>query len=246
MSDLEFERLNELADHYDLSPFDQRMRHYMMRSLKPWLKAGAALEVGCMHGEFTQLLAALYADLTVVEPASQFIANTRARVGAQAQFIQSLFETFATERRFDAIFLLHVLEHLEDPVSALKKAGQLLAPQGRIFIVVPNGNAPSRQLAVKMGLLRDRLDLSPADLKHGHRRVYLSDTLERDARSAGLSILHRGGIFFKPLANFQLDALIGGPLISEEFMEACYALGMEYPSLCASIFLVCEAHDLSA
>lgn len=240
-SEIEFERLNQLADAYDLSPFDRRMRHYMIRALKPWLKPGAALEIGCMHGEFTQLLAGLYPDLTVVEAASQFIASSRARVSPAVVFIQSLFETFETERRFDAIFLLHVLEHLADPVAVLQRARQLLNPGGRIFVVVPNGNAPSRQIAVKMGLLQHLTDLSAADLKHGHRRVYLSDTLERDARAAKLRILSRGGIFFKPLANFQFDALMGGPLISEAFMDACFDLGMEHPTLCASLFLVCEA-----
>ncbi|PIQ23293.1 class I SAM-dependent methyltransferase [bacterium (Candidatus Blackallbacteria) CG17_big_fil_post_rev_8_21_14_2_50_48_46] len=238
---LEFERLNQIADDYDLSPFDTRMRQYMLRTLKPWLKPGKALEMGCMHGEFTSLLAALYPDLTVVEAAAQFIEATRQRVGKAVVFKQSLFETFESEERYDAIFLLHVLEHLDHPVAVLEKAKSLLSPTGRLFLIVPNGNAPSRQIAVKMGILRHLCDLSEADLKHGHRRVYLSDTFENDAREAGLKILARGGIFYKPLANFQFDRLIGTDLISDAFMEACFALGMEHPTQCASIFLVCEA-----
>lgn len=239
--DQEFEKLNQIADDYDLSPFDQRMRHYMLRGLKPWLRPGKALEMGCMHGEFTSLLAGLYSDLTVVEAASQFIAASQARVGPGVKFVQSLFETYHTDQRYDAIFLLHVLEHLDNPVAVLKQAGSLLAPGGRLFLVVPNGNAPSRQIAVKMGVLSHLTDLSEADLKHGHRRVYLADTLEKEAREAQLQIVARGGIFFKPLANFQFDQLIGTPLISEAFMEGCFALGMEHPTLCASLFLVCEA-----
>ena len=237
----EFTRLNQLADDYDLSPFDRHMRHYMLRALQPWLPDGAALEMGCMHGEFTALLAARYRDLTVVEAAESFIATTRARVPDHVRFVQSLFETYQTAQRYDAIFLLHVLEHLEDPVAVLRHAASLLTPGGRMFLVVPNGNAPSRQIAVKMGLLTHLSDLSEADRKHGHRRVYQSDTLEQHARAAGLPILARGGIFFKPLANFQFDHLIGTPVISPEFMEACFALGMEHPTLCASIFLVCGA-----
>jgi len=49
-----------------------------------------------------------------------------------------------------------------------------------------------------------------------------------------------GGIFFKPLANFQFDALIGGPVISEAFLEGCFQLGKEHPSFCASIYVIAE------
>lgn len=70
--------------------------------------------------------------------------------------------------------------------------------------------------------------------------IYRLDTLVGDARRAGLSVLNTGGVFFKPLANFQFDALKGGPLIGEAFMEGCYELGKEHPTFCASTYLVAE------
>ena len=66
------------------------------------------------------------------------------------------------------------------------------------------------------------------------------NTLERDARDSGLKVHQRGGIFFKPLANYQFDKLLGGDVISDDYLEGCYRLGMHYPDLCASIFVVCE------
>jgi len=66
------------------------------------------------------------------------------------------------------------------------------------------------------------------------------DTLTRDARQAGLDVAATGGILFKPLANFQFDQLMGGPLIGEAFMEGCYELGREHPTFCASIYLIAE------
>jgi hypothetical protein len=85
--------------------------------------------------------------------------------------------------------------------------------------------------------------LSPSDIAAGHRRVYRLNTLCRDALAAGLKVAESGGIFFKPLANFQFDALIGGPLISEAFMEGCYQLGKEHPAMSASIFVIAERLD---
>ena len=237
----EFEHLNQLVAGYDDGKFDRAMRHWMMRTLEPFLRPGSALELGCHMGEFTCLLDARFDKLTVVDAAAAFLEATRQRVRPSVQCHQALFEEFESPEPFDNIFLMHVLEHLIDPVAVLAKARSLLAPGGRAFLVVPNGNAISRQIAVKMGLLKELTDFAPADHRGGHRRVYVMDTLQRDARAAGLTILTSGGIFLKGLANFQFDALMGGPLISDAFMEACYQLGHEYPHLCASLYLVCQA-----
>ena len=39
----------------------------------------------------------------------------------------------------------------------------------------------------------------------------------------------------------QLDALAEkGDIVTPEYMEACYRLSEKYPTLCASLYLVCE------
>jgi len=112
---------------------------------------------------------------------------------------------------------------------------------GRLFLACPNANAPSRQIAVKMGLISHNAAVTPAEEAHGHRCTYSLDTLERDAVAAGLKVLHRSGVFFKALANFQWDKLLQTDIVTPEYMEGCYKLGQQYPDLCSSIFLVCEA-----
>jgi len=236
----EYDALNQLAADYDDGPFDTAMRGFMMRRLTPFLRPGKALEMGCFNGAFSVELAAVFEDLTVIDAVDGFLDNVRRRLGDKARTVCTLFETYETTARYDSIFIVHVLEHLIDPVAVLRKARSLLTPDGRIFLIVPNGAAASRRIAVKMGVLPTLDALSAADLKHGHRRVYFFDTLSDNARQAGLRIVETGGIFFKPLANFQFDELIGGPLISDQFLEGCYALGKEEPSFSASIFAVCE------
>jgi hypothetical protein len=66
------------------------------------------------------------------------------------------------------------------------------------------------------------------------------DTLERDAIAAGFHVVHRSGIFFKALANFQWDRLLQTDIVSREYLEGCFKLGQQYPDLCSSIFLLCE------
>ena len=60
------------------------------------------------------------------------------------------------------------------------------------------------------------------------------------AQSAGLTVVHRGGIFFKALANFQWDRLLQTDIVSPEYLEGCYQLGLIYPDLCSSVFIICE------
>ena len=239
----EQERLDAALASYGetAAPFDAAMRGYMMRTFEPFWREGACLQVGCAHGDQTSLLAARFADLTVLEPTAAFIAETRRRVGDAVRFEQAFIETYATERRFDTIVFSHVLEHVEDAAACLARLAALLTPTGRLFTVVPNAEAPSRRIAVKMGVLSHLEALSADDIAAGHRRVYRLDTLARDVRAAGLPVVHTGGIFYKPLANFQVDALIGGPLVGEAFMEGCYQLGREDAAACASIYVIAEA-----
>ena len=144
-------------------------------------------------------------------------------------------------KKYDNIILTHVLEHIDNPVTLLKKINdEWLSDNGRFFLVCPNANAPSRQIAVKMGLITHNSAVTPAEKEHGHVITYTLDTLERDAKAAGLKVVIRSGIFFKALANFQWDRLLQTDIISKEYLDGCYDLGQQYPDLCSSIFLVCE------
>ena len=220
--------------------FDAVLRHYMMRALDPFLPRGKALELGCYTGDVTELLAARYEDLTVVEASEELVHAARARLGRRATFRLGTFEEIDLTDRYDAVFLMHTLEHLDDPVLVLGRVRAWLADRGRLFVVVPNANAPSRQIAVQTGLISSNDAVTDAERAHGHRRTYRLDTLERDVRAAGLQVVHSGGVFFKPLANYQFDKLLGGDVISDGYLEGCYRLGLHYPDLCASVYAVCE------
>ncbi|UVJ45423.1 class I SAM-dependent methyltransferase [Pseudomonas sp. LS1212] len=233
----EFQDNNHRSYFYD---FDGRLRRYMIDTFSPWLVNGPALEMGCFEGEFTQLFADRFDDLTVIEAASDLIEHTRARVPGSVKFVCSTFETAELDQRYDNIFLVHTLEHLDDRQAVLQRLSRWLTPGGRLFIAVPNANAPSRQIAVHMGLIEHNSAVTEGERLHGHRITYTLDRLEHEVRSAGWKVRHRGGVFFKPLANFQLDKGLQEGLIDDRYMDGCHALGMQYPELCASIFVVCE------
>lgn len=220
------------------------MHRYMMQSFLPFFVKGNALELGSFKGDFTQRLMMHFNDVTCVEASDSAIAAAQERLGLAAQFVCSTFENAVLPARYANVFLTHVLEHLDDPVLVLRRVNEeWLADGGRLFLACPNANAPSRQIAVRMGLISHNTAVTPAEAEHGHKRTYALDTLEGDARKAGLKIIYRSGIFFKALANFQWDRLLQTDIVSEEYLDGCFMLGQVYPDLCASVYLVCERGD---
>jgi hypothetical protein len=64
--------------------------------------------------------------------------------------------------------------------------------------------------------------------------------LSAHLRKAGLQAIARGGVFFKALANFQIDAALQAGIITKAYMDGCFELGQHYPELCSSIYVICE------
>lgn len=223
--------------------FDFDVIHpYMLTAFSPFFVNGNVLEAGCFKGRFTVRLENLFEDISCIEASEEAIIAAKKCVKKNIKFYHSRFEDVTLPGRYDNIFLTHVLEHLEDPVALLKKINkEWLSDEGRLFIACPNANAPSRQIAVKMGLISHNAAITEAEFAHGHRITYSLDTLERDIKMAGLKIIHRSGIFFKTMANFQWDRLMQTDIISKEYLDGCYELGQQYPDLCSSIYFICES-----
>ena len=234
--------LKDTSNHKYAYNFDFDVMHpFMLRSFKPFFIKGNVLELGSFKGDFTKRLLPYFDDITCVEASDESIDIAKRKLGGKVKFINSIFENATLFTRYDNILLTHVLEHIDNPVSLLKRINkEWLTDIGRLFLVCPNANAPSRQIAVKMGIISHNSAITSEEKAHGHRITYTLDTLERDAKAAGLKVIHRSGIFFKALANFQWDKILCTDIISPEYLEGCYQLGQQYPDLCSSIFLMCK------
>jgi SAM-dependent methyltransferase len=241
--DLNTEFDDEVGRKYAYSFDYDVMYPYMMKSFVPFFKNGNLLELGSFKGEFTERYLKYFNDITCVEGSNEVAAEAKKRLGDKVKIVVSHFEDpkLKLPTKYKNVALTHVLEHLDDPVKVLKRINdEWLADDGRLFLVCPNANAPSRQIAVKMGLISHNTAITDAEKAHGHQITYTLDTLERDAKAAGLKVVYRTGIFFKALANFQWDKLLKTDIVSQEYLEGCYQLGQQYPNLCSSIFLLCE------
>jgi len=220
------------------------MRQLVVRTFAPLVHRGRALELGCSDGYMTELISQLVDTLDVIEGSEEFLKEAERRNLQNVRFIHALFEEFKSDIFYDEVFATYVLEHVLDPNRVLRMIHSVLKPSGLLFVVVPNSNALSRQLAYHMGLIKDLKSLTENDLKHGHRRVYDRVSLNRDLTEAGFVSISQGGVFLKLLADFQMDKLIDSGILQEPQLEGLYSLGFEYPDLCGSLFSVCRRSQL--
>jgi 2-polyprenyl-3-methyl-5-hydroxy-6-metoxy-1,4-benzoquinol methylase len=236
------QELKDTSDHKYAYSFDfDVMHHYMIESFKHHFVKGNCLELGSFKGDFTKRLIPYFDDITCVEASDESIKISKQNLKGNITYFNSLFETVELPKKYDNIILTHVLEHIDNPTGLLSRIrNEWLSDNGKLFLVCPNANAPSRQIAVKMGLITHNSSVTLAEAEHGHRITYTLDTLERDAKVGELNIIYRSGIFFKALANFQWDQLLNTDIISKEYLDGCFQLGQQYPDLCSSIFLICK------
>lgn len=229
------------AAHLPKHDFDVRMHEFLWRTFVAKMVSGNALELGCFQGAWTARLFKECLDVTVVEASADCLAATKAR-WPLVEFIHSTFEVVDLGgRTFDNIFLMHTLEHLDEPVKVLKRCREWLAPSGLLFVAVPNAYALSRQIAVRMGLLPDEKAVTAAEAAHGHKRTYCQVELTMHLSEAGLVPVEQGGVMLKPMANWQWDRALDEGIVDAAYLEACYELGKKHPAMCASLYAVCEA-----
>jgi len=201
------EKLDKIATEYHASDAipDIHIENLCQEYFSAWLlkriHAGArVLELGYGDGLITNALVGIGCDLTVIEGSGVLVEIARRR-HPHIACAHVLFEDFLTERPFDLVLASHVLEHVDEPVTTLKRICSWLRADGDLIAVVPNRNSIHRQLAVAMGL-QPRLDtLSGRDLKVGHQRVYSFQTLEEDLESAGMRVTESMGYFLKVVPN---------------------------------------------
>ncbi len=132
---------------------------------------GAILDVGCGTGYFIESLRDRYSAWGV-DPSPISVRMCRER-GLDGVVQGTAYDLSALdERRFDAVYFLDVIEHLDDDARALREALRVLRPDGLVVITVP----------AFMFLWSEH------DVVNQHRRRYRRPQLEALMRGVGLVI----------------------------------------------------------
>lgn len=225
----------------DISSQTRLMRDLAIRTFKPYIDDGNALELGSEIGYMSELIAELVCQIDIVDGSEKFLNKVRDRNILNASYYCSLFEEFVAPAKYEYVFMSHVLEHLVDDHFVLSRVkNEFLTKKGYLFVTVPNARALSRQLARHMGMISNLYELTTNDIRGGHRRVYDKVTLNRVLENAGFEIVAQGGLFFKPFADFQMEQLIDDDFLKSEHLEGLFKLGQEYPDMCGDLYAVCK------
>ena len=151
----------------------------------------------------------------------------------RAQIIETFFEKFESDKKFETIVLGFVLEHVDNPLEILKHFKQFLAFNGRIFVAVPNAESLNRRLGYMAGILPDMQKLAENDVTLGHKRYFTLKSLTRLVTDARYKIERVEGIFLKPFTTQQIVSLN----LDKRIIHALCEVGISYPELCCGILV---------
>ena len=201
---------------------------YPKRILNFVESSNSLLELGLGHGYSTNLFANYFRSHIVLDGSKAVIENfTQKYPNCKAKIIETYFEEFDTDERFDVIVMGFILEHVDDPLQIMRKYKKFLKPGGKLYIAVPNAESLNRRLGNLAGDLIDIKELSKHDFILGHQRYYSEKSLKEDIKLAGLKVCKMEGIFLKPLASSQIQSL----QLKDKYIDALCKLGINYPEL---------------
>jgi len=223
--------------------FDSQIRASLIERFKKLVgidSSKSCLEIGSFDGSMTELILENHNFVVIVEPSQKMAQILIQKFKDRVNVVEATIETADLNQQFDYIYLIHTLEHLDNPVESLKKIRSYLKDDGFLFVAVPNARALSRQIATEMGIVNFHAAITEGEALQGHQRTYSIDTLNFDLKKSGLTISFSGGVLLKTMANFQFDASLDSGIINKDYILALDRLSEIYPDLSSSIFAIAQ------
>ena len=103
-------------------------------NFKKYIYKKDVCDFGCGNGSFLKLINKHSKYACGVELYEEYIRVLKSK------HLDIFNDIKLSKKKFDTIFLFHVLEHLTDPIQELKKLKKYLKKNGSIIIEVPHGN----------------------------------------------------------------------------------------------------------
>lgn len=173
---------------WEVSPSGLERQRNQVRDYRHALNAavqhapgGQVLEVGCCTGTLLNELQERGMHCIGVEPNS-FAARFGRETFGLTIHVATLDELDLDESSFDVVLLLHVIEHLTDPISVLRNIRRILRPGGLLIVETPRYDTLSFRLF-------GRRERNIVD--NWHLYFYTTNTLLKSLEEAGFEICEK-------------------------------------------------------
>ncbi len=124
----------------ELNQKSRRSREIIIRRIQKYFKSGLMLDIGSGTGRLLKTAKAFGFQVEGIELSKESVDFGR-RIW-DLNIIEGDFESinFPTNH-YDVVTMIHVFEHLRDPIKSLKKLYEIIRPGGLLVIAVPNFNS---------------------------------------------------------------------------------------------------------
>src|SRR5688572_15175627 len=166
------------ADDLETMQGAKRYAAHLFELFRPYV-GRRVLEVGCGIGTLSERLAGVADHVVGIEPNPSCAVQVRDHMRAEPKFslrecsLEECDPVELTSHRFDTVFCVNVLEHIEDDAAALATFTHVVQPGGHVLIWVPAVPAA----------------YGPLDAELGHHRRYTKASLSRAFAGAKLEIV---------------------------------------------------------
>jgi 2-polyprenyl-3-methyl-5-hydroxy-6-metoxy-1,4-benzoquinol methylase len=167
-----------VADDLETMQGATRYAAHLFGLFRPCVGA-RVLEVGCGIGTMSERLVEVADSVLGIEPNPACAVVVKDKMAGQPKFalreclLEACDPAELAAYRFDTVFCVNVLEHIEHDVQALRKFEQVIQPGGHVLIWVPSVPAA----------------YGPLDAELGHHRRYTKASLGAAFEQAGLEIV---------------------------------------------------------
>jgi len=176
-------------DYDRFEPSVHRQVSDYMNFIAAHTKGKSLLDVGTGSGLLPRLAREKGYDVEGTDLSKHVADNVPAKAGFPIH--HGALEEIQLTRKYDIITMLHVLEHISNPLSTLNRSKELLNDDGYIVVVVPN----YQSLDSRIKDLLSKFKLKRRPYKHlalgHHNYVFSLKSLKILGEKCGLRVVHR-------------------------------------------------------
>lgn len=169
---------------------------YLSGFIKP---PGRMLDIGCYNAKILYMAREDGWKVQGLDLSLELAAKVKQETGIDI-IVEDFLEHKPSEK-YDVVILRHVLEHLNDPITAMSKIKLLLKNDGLCLIEIPNIDGHTKRLKRLLKRLGIR-KAKHAEEKPGHVNEYCRFSFDYLARKMGFKIIDWRTYSSSPVTNF--------------------------------------------